>query len=264
MESTSVAPPIEIPSNFTSAVDIIIPFHGQYEKLTTLMQSIFRLTRSNYYKICIVDDASPNAHFVNTIKKNAVKNATRRKGENIVQTIRLEKQVGFAAALKAGFDATSSPYVCFINSDCKIEDVNWLRAMGECLLESRQQNVMMVSPMTNNAVGGHPAQEADKTYRNEEPEILGEGEYLSLYCFMCHRDLFKYCGGFLKEYPYGYYEDVEIVARLQKHGYKQAVCRMSWVHHEGQATLKAVWAVDPKVKSIMEVSNRKRCIEDMK
>ena len=85
MESTSVAPPVEIPSNFTSTVDIIIPFHGQYEKLANLMQSIFRLTRSNYYKVCVVDDASPNPHFINTIKRNAEKNATRRKGENVVQ-----------------------------------------------------------------------------------------------------------------------------------------------------------------------------------
>ena len=82
METNSVSPPIEIPSKFTSIVDIIIPFHGQYDKLTNLLQSIFRLTRSNYYNVCIVDDASPNPHFINTLKRNAEKNATRRKSDN--------------------------------------------------------------------------------------------------------------------------------------------------------------------------------------
>ena len=274
--------PIAIPSDFNSAVDIIIPYHGEYQKLTTLLDSIFRLIRSNYYKVCIVDDASPNASFIEIIKQNAAKNAAKRKGENVVQTIRLKEQCGFAGALKAGFEATSNPYVCFINSDCKIEDVNWLRGMGECLMATKHLGVRMVAPMTDNAVGGHPAQQCSKEDRfnrpynpvsaegsdfsviNSDHIILKKDDYLSMYCFMCERGLFQECGGFIKEYPYGYYEDEEFAARMQHRGFKQAVSQNSWVHHDGQLTIKRIWRENPKVKDIMEVENRERCIADMK
>lgn len=264
MEKTTFAPPVAIPSDFNSAVDIIIPYHGQYEKLAVLLDSIFRLTRSNYYKICIVDDASPNESYIRTIEKNATKNALRRKSENIVKTIRLPEQVGFAGAIKAGFEATENPYVCFVNSDCKIEDVNWLRSMGECLLSMKPQGVRMVSPMTNNSVGGHPAQTGEKSARSKDHVILEGEDYLTLYCFLCHRELFNRCGGFIKEYPYGYYEDQEFAARMQKYGFKQAVCRDSWVYHEGQATIKQLWRSNPNALNIMEEDNRNRCIADMK
>jgi len=264
MEKTTFAPPIAVPSDFNTAVDIIIPFHGHYQKLTKLLESIFRLTRSNYYKIYIVDDASPNSQFIKDIDKNSAKNASIRKADNVIKTIRLEEQRGFGGAIKAGFDASESPYVCFLNSDCKIEDVNWLRSLGEGLLAMKEQNVRMVSPVTNNAVGGHPAQTGTKENRSQNHVILQKEEFLSMYCFLCHRELFNRCGGFIKEYPYGYYEDEEFGSRMQHYGFKQAVCGDSWVYHEGQATIKSVWRTNPDIKDVMEKENRKRCIADMK
>lgn len=258
------ARPISLPSTFTSNVDIIIPYHGQYGLLSALLQSIFRSTRSNYYEVCVVDDCSENAEFFQTLNQNAIKNAERRKTESNFKAIRLPEQVGFAGAMKAGLDATQNPYVCFINSDCLIEDANWLRAMGEALLELKDQGVRMISPMTNNPVDGHPAQKGDKSKRDPEHVILGSEEFLSLYCFMCHRELFNRCGGFLKSYPYGYFEDQEFAARMNKNGFKQAVCRSSWVHHKGMATIVPLWKSNPQLRNVMEVENRQRCIDDMK
>jgi len=251
-------------SDFHSQVDIIIPFHGQYQKVTTLLETIFRLTRSNYYQVCIVDDASPNEEFIKVMQRNSDKAAKIRKIANVVKTVRSPEQLGFAGACQLGYESTESPYVCFINSDCKIEDSGWLRTMGETLLAYKDQGVRMVCPITNNAVGGHPEQQGDRFDRNPEPYILQEDEYLSLYCFMCHRELFRRCGGFLKNYPYGFYEDQEFGARLNSYGFKQAVCRNSWVHHDGAVTIEELWRRNPSTRDIMEKENRKRCIEDLK
>ena len=264
MEKVTFAPPIEEPSDFSGSVDIIIPFHGQYQKINVLLDSLFRLTRSNYYRVIIVDDASPNSDFITLIERNAAKNARLRRIENNIKTIRLDTQVGFGGAMKAGFDISENPYVCFINSDCKIEGINWLRSMGECLLKLKPQNVKMVCPMTNNAVGGHPAQTEKERFVPVEDVILGKDEFLSMYCFLCHRDLFKHCGGFIKSYPYGFYEDEEFAARMQHYGFKQAVCGNSWIHHDGHLTVKTLWKSDPKIREIMEKENRERCIADMK
>jgi len=119
--------------------------------------------------------------------------------------------------------------------------------------------------MTNNAVGGHDSQQGEKTQMAAEYVVLDEEEtHLTLYCFLCHRELFHRCGGFLKEYPYGFYEDVEFAWRMRKHGFKQAVCRNSWVHHDGMATIRSIWRRDPEIRKIMEEENRERCLADLK
>lgn len=261
-EKTFVARPMHEASQFNSQVDIIIPYYGQYEKTTRLIESIFRLTRSNYYHLYVIDDCSPNSQYGSMIKQNTEKNSKKTKQENIVHVHRNEVQKGYAGACKVGFDMGESPYVCFVNSDCLIKDVGWLRNLGESLLRLKDQNVHMVSPATNNSVGGDVAQE--KNVAQSEDIIISDDSYLSMYCFMCHRDLFRNVGGFLKEYPYGYFEDEEFAARLRKNGYKQAVAKNSWIFHEGQATIRPIWRSHPEVKNIMENLNREKCIEDMK
>lgn len=261
---TYIARPINNISIFESSVDIIIPFHGQYESVSLLLDSIFRFTRSNHYKVYLVDDHSPNSNFIRNIEQNAIKHAERLRRERVVFTFRNEEQKGFGGACKVGFSAGESPYVCFINSDCLIRDVGWLRAMGETLLNLKSQGVRMVSAMTNNPVNGDMSQKGEISGREGEDVILTDDRFLSLYCFLCHRQLFENAGGFLKEYPYGGFEDQEFATRLRKHSYKQAVCRTSWVQHEGGATFRALLKNNPNLVGLIESGNRELCIEDMK
>jgi len=248
-------------TTFDSAVDIIIPYHGQYDRVTNLIESIFKFTKSNYYKLSVVDDASPNEDFIDRMAKNAQKANTERE---IFKAYRCKEQKGFVGAIKSVFEKTDNPYVCFVNSDCLVEDINWLRTMGECLLARKHEGVRMVCPRTNNPVNGDPAQKSESYFGvNTEDVVLKPGSYLSLYCFMCHRDLFSRCGGFLKEYPFGYYEDEEFAYRMNKYNFKQAICGKSWIRHEGEATVKYLWRKDPKIKVVMREENRQRCLEDM-
>jgi len=261
---TFVSRPVNDASDFNYQVDIIIPFHGQYEKVTRLVESIYRCTRSNFFQLCLVDDCSPNEDYLVNVAANIAKTSTARGITNNFKSIRMPEQVGFAGALKKGFDETESPFVCFVNSDCVLEDGGWLRALGETLLNLKEQGVRMVSPMTNNPVGGDPAQKGDRSEYSLDHVVLEEGAHLSMYCVLCHRQLFARCGGFLKEYPYGYYEDEEFARRMQRFGFKQAVCRNSWVQHDGMSTIGSLWKRDPSIKNVMEEENRERCIVDMK
>lgn len=267
-EKVYVARPMNNVSEFNSQVDIIIPYHGQYEKVMELMESIRRHTRSNYYRVCLVDDASPNEQFIDVMRKNALKTGERAGAKDWFVGVRSETQLGYAGACKLGFYITDSPYVCFMNSDCVVEDVNWLRALGESLLTLKDQGVRMVAPMTNNIVGGHPAQHGTRfTRADEDKDVVLEPtpeNYLSLYCVLCHRELFSRCGGFFKEYPFGFFEDQEFAVRMQKHGFKQAVSRKSWLYHHGESTIRTVWRHNPQVRKIMEEENRERCMEDIR
>jgi GT2 family glycosyltransferase len=263
MTKKFIARPMNDVSLFNSQVDIIVPYYGQYEKVTQLLETIFRLTRSNYYHVYVIDDCSPNPQYIQNINLNAIKNAERSRQPNIIHTHRNEEQKGFAGACKVGFEMGESPYVCFINSDCLIKDVGWLRHMGESLLKLKSENVRVIVPTTNNPVGGDPAQQADGNVINSDDVIVADDSYLSLYCFMCHRQLFSKIGGFLKEYPYGGYEDQEFAHRLRHHGFKQGISKKSWVYHEGEATMKTIMRNSPEVVETIE-KNREKCIEDMK
>jgi len=249
-------------SMFDSPVDIIIPYHGQYDNVMQLLDSIFRFTRSNYYRVTVIDDASPNETFVQTMSTNAAKHSQVTNRANVFKALQSTEQKGFAGAIKAGWERTNLPYVCFVNSDCLVQDINWLRGMGDTLLRLKSEGVRMVSARTNNPINGFEKQKADRGTVDDD-YILDLGDHLSMYCFMCHRDLFNHCGGFIQEYPYGWYEDEEFAYRMNKYGFKQAVSGTSWIHHIGEKTVKAVQRNNPKIQDIMENQNRRRCIEDI-
>lgn len=231
-----------------SPVDIIVPFHGHINKVARLIQSVLQVTRSNPYRITLVDDASPNKEFV-------------RQAKDIpqVRAIRLEQQVGFAAALDAGFRASEQPWVIFLHSDCVPDEGGWMLRLGESLLALKSQNVRMVSARSNN-----PGDDRLLGRRGEitDDVVLTEGA-MPLFCAMCHRELFKHIGGFLKRYPYAMYEDEELAHRMRHYGYKQAVCGKSWVYHEGGVTINGLLHERPELREVME-ANREKCIEDIK
>lgn len=270
VSKTHRARPMGGVSNFLSTVDIIIPFHGQYQKVTRLIESILRGTMTNPYTLTLVDDCSPNADY-------AGHHLSEVKG---LQVVRNSERLGFGGSCFQGFKNTKNPWVCFINSDCVIEDLGWLRAMGESLLSLKGEGVRMVSPLTNNALG-HSYQEMTKEaygalgteeeradlildVANKDDEGNSDPEYLSMYCFMCHRELFTRCGGFIRDYPYGWYEDMEFAYRMNKRGFKQAVCRSAWVYHEGEATIKELWRKHPETREIMEEKNFDLCQEHLR
>lgn len=261
-EKTFKTRPMTVKPFSRSSVNIIIPFHGQYEKVIKLVQSILFCTKSNPYQICLVDDYSQNGALVQEwlLKSDLAKKTIHYKPQLVVH--RTPEQLGFGGALRYGFERTEEPWVVFIHSDCVVEDSNWLIAMGKSLLDLKKDQVRMVSARTNNPGAGAYKLLQGKRGEYIDDAILEEGS-LPLYCVMAHRDLFHHIGGFIKEYPFGWYEDEELAYRMKHRGYKQAVCGRSWVHHEGGATVNQLWADQPSAKKIME-SNRERCVLDMK
>jgi GT2 family glycosyltransferase len=241
--------------DFRSAVDIIIPFHGQYDKVTRLIESIFRYTYSSVYNLCLVDDCSPNIDFVKDLS------GTKMTPPLTLQCVRCQEHQGFAGALQKGFDQTKNPWILFLNSDCLVEDVNWLQSLGEAALAMKSDNVRMVAPRTNNPVGGDERQKGEKGKKCENI-ILTEG-HLSMYAFMVHRDLFGKVGGFLKHYPYGGYEDEEFAYRMRHYGFKQGIAGSSWVHHDGGSTIREMCQKNPDLPAEID-KNFDLCVRDIR
>jgi GT2 family glycosyltransferase len=234
-----------------SKVDIIIPFHGQYEKVRRLVESIMIGVRSNPYQITLVDDCSPNQDFGKDLNNL----------DPIVNVIRNEKQLGFGGSINFGLKNTVQPWVLFLNSDCVVEQNTWMLEMGRSLIELKSKGVRVVTSRNNLSYDGCP----DIIKGNKEDvvkDFILEDGFIPLFSFMCHRDLFKHIGGFIKEYPYGLYEDEEFAYRLNHYGYKQAICGKSWIYHEGGATFSYLINKFPNIKNDLG-ENRNRCINDL-
>jgi GT2 family glycosyltransferase len=241
---------LQTPPFGRSPVDIIVPFHGQYDKVVRLIEGVYKV-RSNPYQLTLVDDGSPNTGFLAQIEALPQ-----------LKCIRLEKQCGFGAALRAGFEATKQPWVMFMHSDCEIDDPLWMINLGQTLLQLKDQGVKMVSARTNNPMCDDRRFIALKDTKSEHV-VLEAGEPMPLYCAMCHRELFGHIGGFIKEYPFAMYEDQELSHRMAAYGFKQAISGTSWVKHVGNATISEVARSNPKAQQEME-NNYQRCLGDMK
>lgn len=236
-----------------SKVDIIVPFHGQYQKVTRLIESVYRVTRRPFL-LTLVDDGSKNSNYIENIKENTN-----------INCIRNETQQGFGASLLKGYENTEFPWVVFMNSDCYVDNINWLNIIGESMFLLKDEGVKMVSARFPNS--GSDIREISNPARaimdpEERDIILKEGNYLPLVCTMCHRELFPRIGGFIKSYPFGWYEDQELAYRMNHYGFKQAICARSWIHHDGMATIRELWNEAPEIKGLME-KNEELCIKDI-
>lgn len=217
-----------------SKVSIIIPFHGEYEKVARCIDSILSVTKSNPYQICLVDDASPSDGFFIKIMESRIAKAEKPFLPQVVG-VRSEQHLGFGGALMLGIKNTTQPWVLLMHSDVVIKNQNWMLEMGKTLIEYKDVGIKMVSAKSNNPGEGSKDLKSD-VYKADKDLMLSSDEWLPLYCAMCHRDLFKHIGP-IKSYPYVGYEDRELAFRMRKFGFKQGICGKSWVFHEGGGTI---------------------------
>jgi GT2 family glycosyltransferase len=243
---------------FDSPVDIIIPFHGQYDKVAKCIESIFRFTTNYEYKITLVDDASKNQNFIKTLSELQGIEIKTNKKIQIIQCLKNHMQLGFVGSLEVGYNNTVNNWIVFMNSDVEVQDVNWLGNLKSTMFSLKGQGVKLVSAKNTNPCG----HEKMKCPATQEDYILDDG-YVSLECVLLHRDLFRYIGGFLKNYFPGWYEDEELAYRMRHFKFKQAISGKCCVFHHGQATINEVWREKPKFKRMME-TNRAKCVEDIK
>lgn len=217
-------------------VEIIIPFHGRHSLVTNLIQNIFNTVLSNRYLITLVDDGSLNRSFFQQMEKVKLPG---------VRCLRQEKNKGFGSAVNYALDnpwvfkdnpLKSIPYVVILHSDVSFSSKNWLVNLGYSLESLKKQGVKMVSPITDNPVEDVKVLHSLKPLDIDENKVLEGDDFLPLYCALCNRELFKHIR--FIEKPYVSFEAKHFALLMKQKGFSQAVCKNSWVHHEGRGTIK--------------------------
>lgn len=234
-------------------VDIIVPFRGQYESVTRCISSILSCTPNQDYKLILVDDGSANEHYLPKIIKNKQK----------IKGVQLKPSGGFGAALQAGFLESKAPYVVFMHSDVWVEDVYWLLNLQRSLATSKYSGVKLVTSRTNNPGTSASYDERMFGQKGDLAEDVVSTSPTPLICAICHRELFSRIGGFIKNYPFAWYEDEELFWRMKYYGFKQGIAHNSWVNHAGGLTIKEALRTEPRVKKLME-NNRNLCLDDLR
>jgi GT2 family glycosyltransferase len=232
--------------------DIIIPYHGQYKLVRDLIGSVCLFTRHIPYRITIVDDGSDNKDFFYSLAQ-----------ASNIDGIRHEQQKGFGAAINSGIKATKQSWVVLLNSDCVIEEMNWLSELWKTMVALRDKNVRFVSSRTDNPPSCYS--EVIKSPRIDRKIIEDtiSDVPLPMFCCLLSRKMIDQVG-LLKEYPYGFYEDEEYFYRMKKFGFKQAISKISWVKHGNSATVQELWRSKPETKEVMLEGNRNACLADVK
>ena len=245
------APVVKADTYLRYPVDILLPFHGQYQRVFQLCKAIWRTLGLRFkYQICLIDDHSPNGHFIRGFVK-----APR------TLCIRNDSQLGFGGALEEGFKNTQSPWVVTMHSDVLPENHLWLSGLIDSFNALQHSKVAMVSARSDKPGEGFSSLLKGDKDMVDKDVVIKEGS-LPLYCAFFPRKLFSKIGGFIKAYPYALYEDEELAYRMKKYGYAQGVSGVSWVKHEEGATIAEVCRNNPQIKDAME-ANRDRCIADM-
>ncbi|MGN6682143.1 MAG: glycosyltransferase, partial [Streptosporangiaceae bacterium] len=101
----NIAIPVLRPADRAEAADVtvIVPVMDRIVQLNRALSGLAGL------KVIVVDDASEDA--------SAIAKVARKSGAEIV---RLDRNVGPAAARNAGLDRVSTPYVAFVDSDVQV------------------------------------------------------------------------------------------------------------------------------------------------
>lgn len=233
-------------------VDIIIPFHGQYESLVKCVFSIKQCTPNHLYRIILVDDASPNRHFLASFSKNS----------KLIVPVQLPEQRGFAGALYEGYKVSKANHLVFLHSDVELHNINWLLNLQRSWFKLKDKGVKLISARADNpgTANNYDERLFGLAINNLEEDIVVD-KPLPLFCCLTHRELFSKIGGFIKYYPYAWFEDVELFFRMRHNRFYQAICVNSYCNHSGGATINEV-IKNAEVRQIME-NNENLCREDI-
>ncbi len=152
---------------------------------------------------------------------------------------------GFSYGNNQAIKIAKYDYICFLNSDTLVSP-NWLGKMMRGFKYSK--DIGIVGPSTCHCATIQSPQvfknfrAADQKRVNQISELTKEGYTETMvvgFCFVFKKEVFGKIGVFdYKRYGIACHEDLDIVWRANKAGYKSLFCHKSYVHHFGNRSTR--------------------------
>lgn len=213
-------------------VSVIIPNYNGEKFLEACLKAL--KNQKNIFEVIIVDNASSDSSV------NYIKN-THPDFTLIIN----EENLGFAAAVNQGIQASKTDYVFLLNNDTELEE-NCISKLVKCI--ETDENIFAVSSKMIQFENRDVMDDAGDEYTILGwTKKVGNGRSLDLY--NKKREVFSACAGaalyrrsILKEIGYfdenffAYLEDIDISYRARIQGYKSIYCPEAVVYHHGSGT----------------------------
>ncbi|MBX3461696.1 MAG: glycosyltransferase family 2 protein [Planctomycetes bacterium] len=164
-----------------------------------------------------------------------------------IRVLRLPTNRGFAGGVNAGIRASHGDVVLVLNNDTQAA-ANLLDELLRRLLAS--PSIGAVAPVSNHVKGparlpvGDAGRSADGraaiAAALAATPPLQDVDTLAGLCLLVRRTTLDRVGLFDERFGHGNYEDDDLCLRLRLHGYRLAIARHAFLHHEGHATFRAL------------------------
>lgn len=197
-----------------SVCDIIIPTWNNPTYLTPCIASLLSYTiPDDLFKIYIVNNGEPEQ-------------VEMYKGNPYIEILQQKENMGWEGGLKAGLEASNSPYVLFLNDDTFIPSSNrlWLTTL---LNHFAYPDCAAVGPISNVVMG---KQNMFHTFFESSLRT----KFLIGFCMLVRRSDLIAAGGIDCSMPGG--DDLDLSIRLRKLGKYLLIDRNVFVYHHGFKT----------------------------
>ncbi|MCK5943446.1 MAG: glycosyltransferase [Planctomycetes bacterium] len=215
---------------------VVIPCHNGVALTRSCIESLLAQTERPH-EILIVDNGSSDE--------------TGALGEQFGAPVRVLEQranLGFAGGVNAGLRAATGELLLVLNNDTQAA-TNLIRELRRVL--DLSPAIGAVAPVSNHVkgdahllVGGFgrdPAQRAELADElQRSAALVQDADTLAGLCLMMRRSTLDRVGLFDERFGHGNYEDDDLSLRLRLHGYRLAIARRAFLHHEGHATFQAL------------------------
>lgn len=212
-------------------VSVIIPLYGGPEDIKFCLASLDS-AKDLIHEVIVVDDASPD---------DAAEVAETHPG---VKLLRNAENVGFAATCNRGVLESTGDVVVLLNSDTLVPRPGFIRLIESL---SAEGSIAAAGPLSNRV--GH-FQLTDVTYTSKSGVTLFADDFarrqvddtdtdmLVGFCLAIKRSVWDEVGPLDETFKTGMFEDNDLCYRMRRAGYRLAIARRSFIHHEGNASLE--------------------------
>lgn len=199
------------------------------------IESVIKFTELQY-ELVIVDNGSGEdvTEYLRKLKEEL---------GNKMKLIMNNSNMGFPYGCNQGIKASDGDYIVLLNSDTVVTE-GWLSGLSSVF--EKYPEVGIAGPLTNNTIPGE--QMLPQEYNNVGGLELFSGnirernkgqvtmiqypEYLTGFCMMIKREVIDNIGLLDTDFGLGTFEDADFCWRAGIHGYKLAVVRDVFIHHQ--------------------------------
>jgi GT2 family glycosyltransferase len=198
------------------SVDVVIPVYNAPVLTRRCIDSVVSCLGKSIEHIYIQDDAS------NTETREML-DSLRYEGVHVYHSY---KNQGFGASVNDAISRSDASYVLVLNSDTEVSE-DFLPRLCASLVADPQLAVII--PVSN---------DCDHYNYNLNRYLLQSGGYilthrLAGYAFLIRRSVFQEVGGFDPVFGRGYYEDIDLGRRIDRHSWRMGVHPEALIYHKG-------------------------------